>query len=315
MPGAFEAARPVDAQALARWRQRLRSAPTPPWLHGEAARRMAERLAVIRLQPADVLDWGPRPGEDAPLLRSQYPQARIRAVQARPGDAVVAVPTQSGAAKAPGWRGWLAGIGRAKGPRPPTAESTPAAALPPGSAQLVWSAMALHAEPDPQRCFAAWHRALAVDGFLMFCTFGPGTLGGLSALYAERGWPPPMAPLVDMHDLGDMLVAAGFADPVMDQETLTLTWPNATQALAELRSLGGNAAPGRSAGLRTPRWRHALLQALQANCNRQGRVALDFEIVYGHAFKPPPRPKVASQTQVPLEDLRAMVRRAPRSPA
>jgi hypothetical protein len=105
--------------------------------------------------------------------------------------------------------------------------------------------MALHLVDDPLALMQQWHRALAVDGFLMFSTLGPGSMQGLRQVYARLGWPTPHAPFVDMHDLGDMLVHTGFADPVMDQEILTLTWPDADALLGELRTLGGNADPGR----------------------------------------------------------------------
>ena len=143
----------------------------------------------------------------------------------------------------------------------------------------------------------------------MFTTLGPGTLATLASLYGQASWPPPFAPFVDMHDLGDMLVEAGFADPVMDQEVLTLTWPDAHAALAELRGLGGYAHPGRHAGLRTARWREALLQALAGTAGADGRPQLEFELVYGHAFRVARGPKVTERTAVPLEDMRAMVRR------
>ncbi len=94
-----------------------------------------------------------------------------------------------------------------------------------------------------------------------------------------------------MHDLGDMLVQAGFADPVMDQETITLTWDSPQALLAELRSLGGNASPLRCAGLRTPRWRARLLRPWNERAGADGRLALAFEVVYGHAFKAAPRPR------------------------
>lgn len=170
--------------------------------------------------------------------------------------------------------------------------------------------MALHAEADPAVTIGHWHRALAVDGFLMFSTLGPGSLPELRSLYAARGWGPPMAPLVDMHDLGDMLVAAGFADPVMDQELIVLTWADAQAALNELRSLGGNVDPARVTGLRTPRWRARLLQALQDTARQRadGRIALTFEVAYGHAFRPPARAAVAPESRVDLADFQAMAR-------
>ena len=153
-----------------------------------------------------------------------------------------------------------------------------------------------------------WHRALAVDGFVMFSTLGPGSLTALSRIYVRCGWPPPFAPFVDMHDLGDMLLRCGFDDPVMDQEIVTLTWNDADALLRELRTLGGNAHPRRFAGLRTPRWRQRLCDELQPLRGDDGRLRLDFELVYGHAFKVAPRPRVAEQTSVSLEAMRAMVR-------
>ncbi|MDE2277238.1 MAG: methyltransferase domain-containing protein, partial [Burkholderiales bacterium] len=177
-----------------------------------------------------------------------------------------------------------------------------------GQGELLWANMALHAVADPLALMREWHRVLAVDGFLMFSTLGPGSLQALSALYAAQGWPAPYAPFVDMHDLGDMLVEAGFADPVMDQETVTLTWASGMALLAELRALGGNVDPRRAPGLRTPRWRQRLAAQLDGLAGADGRVALQFEIVYGHAFRPLPRPRLAAETAVPLADLRTMAR-------
>jgi malonyl-CoA O-methyltransferase len=142
----------------------------------------------------------------------------------------------------------------------------------------------------------------------MFSCFGPDTLAELRVVYAAAGWPPPAVEFTDMHDIGDALVQAGFADPVMDQETLSLTWPTPQALLAELRGLGGNAHPRRFAGLRTPRWRERFHAALRERADAEGRLRLRFEVIYGHAFKPVPRPRVAEQTSVSLDDMKAMVR-------
>jgi malonyl-CoA O-methyltransferase len=292
MPAAQNSAqRPVDAAALQRVRRRLAAAPGAPWLHVEVARRMAERLPVIRLQPAVVLDWWARTGGSGAALAAVYPASSLVRVE----------PEMPAAAAAPWWspRRW----GRDASPL--LAE----AAVPAGAGQLLWANMMLHGVPDPQARMAAWHRALAVDGFLMFSTLGPGSLQGLREVYRAQGWPVPHAPFVDMHDLGDMLLHAGFADPVMDQEQLVLTWADAPALLRELRLLGGNADPARLAGLRTPRWHRRLLEALGALAGADGRLRLTFEIVYGHAFRPPPRPRVQAQTTVAVEELRAMARR------
>jgi malonyl-CoA O-methyltransferase len=142
----------------------------------------------------------------------------------------------------------------------------------------------------------------------MFSSFGPDTLRELRELYARLGWPAPTPPFVDMHDLGDMLVHAGFADPVMDQETLTLDWASPQALLHELRALGGNIAPDRMPGLRTPRWRARLERELQALAGRDGRPALRFEIAYGHAFKALPRARPGVPTTVSLDEMRSLVR-------
>jgi len=296
------AARPdVDAMALARIVRRLAAAPAAPWLHTEVARRMAQRLPWILRQPQTVLQWWGAVGGDDAVLAVAYPEAQRVSVEP---DAATA-SRRAAAARAPWWsaRRW-AGGGPAfvvEGDRLP-------------AAQLLWANMALHWVPDPRAQLLRWQRLLADDGFLMFSTFGCATLAALPGLYRDLGWPAPAAAFVDMHDLGDMLVQAGFADPVMDQELLTLTWPDAAAALAELRGLGGNAAAQRHAGLRTPRWRQRLLDALGAQRDAQGRVRLSFELVYGHAFNAPMRVKLAARTEVSLADFRAMTRRGGNQP-
>ena len=288
--------RPLDAVALARVTQRLLRAPAAPWLHGEVARRMAERLPTVRLQPRAVVEWGAFIGASRSLLAQTYPQARLLAVEpdtARRGATTAALAQ-------PWWslRRWAAGAPDAVLPE----------AVAPGAGDLLWANMTLQGALDPQAEMRRWQRTLAVDGFLMFSTLGPGSLAALRMLYAAQGWPPPFAPFVDMHDLGDMLIEAGFADPVMDQEQITLTWPSGAAALAELRALGGNVDVQRLPGLRTPRWQARLAALLEAQAGADGRVALGFEVVYGHAFRPAPRPRLAAETALPLDDMRAMVR-------
>jgi malonyl-CoA O-methyltransferase len=102
-------------------------------------------------------------------------------------------------------------------------------------------------------------------------------------------------------------VRSGFADPVMDQERVTLTWPDTDALLAELRGLGANVSPRRFAGLRTPRWRERLHAALRER-DPTGRPSLSFELVYGHAFRAPPKLRVQPETHVSLEAMRSMIR-------
>ena len=190
------------------------------------------------------------------------------------------------------------------------------------SVQMLWANMALHMAADPQGLIARWHRALAVDGYLMFSCLGPDTLRELHAVYAALGWPPAGHAFTDMHDWGDMLVHAGFAEPVMDMERITLTFATPERLVQELRELGCNLHPQRFGALRGRRWRERLYQALAdrlADPAQGGQLALTFEIIYGHAFKPAPRVRVSESSAVSLQDMRAMLRRGdkengPRNP-
>jgi len=283
--------RAIDRAALLRVQQRQALAAEPPWLHGEVARRMAERLPVFKLVPAVVIDWWAHSGASGELLRSAYPKAQRLRVE-------TLAAAQQAQPQAPWWS-----LQRRR-----NSQTLAESALPDSQAQLLWANMVLHSVADPGALLARWRRALSNEGFVMFSTLGPDTLKTLRELYRDAAWGPPHAPFVDMHDLGDMLVHAGFASPVMDQEMLHLTWATPAALLAELRSLGINADTARHAGLRTPRWRARLQAALVERAGADGRIALEFEIVYGHAFNPPPRVAVAGETRLSAADLQRMAR-------
>lgn len=282
-------AAPTRVQAAALQRHLARA--TTAWLHEEVARRMAERLALLRRPPQRILDWGCPSGASAAQLRQHAPQAERIALDEQ-GQPLRDDP-------APGWlQRWL--------------PARRAAAAAPAPADLLWANMQLHWVDDLPARLQQWQAALAVDGLLMFSCFGPDTLRELRSLYAQAGWGTPASDWLDMHDLGDALVQAGFADPVMDMERLTLTWDSAAALLAELRTLGANTAPQRFAGLRTPRWREALQQALTTDLQGpDGRLRLTFEIVYGHALRPAPRAAMGAETRVSLDAMREMARRRP----
>jgi len=258
---------------------------------------MAERLAIIKLQPRRVLQWSAFLGASAAPLAAAYPEAEQILVEANP-----ALRERSLAA---GKRSWLQTALRrmpairVQSPVEPVAEPV----------QLVWANMALHASAEPPKTLARWHAALAVDGFVMFSCLGPDSFVELRPLYAQLGWGRPAPEWWDMHDIGDLLVEAGFADPVMDQERISLTWGEPEALLRDLRALGGNLAPERFAGLRGRAWRQALLAGLEGLRGADGRLRLSLEVVYGHAFKPTPKLRLQPETHVSLDQMREMVRK------
>jgi malonyl-CoA O-methyltransferase len=292
--------------ALLRQARRMAELGEAPWLHQEVGRRLAEKLAPIKLQPQSWIDWSAFLGASGGLVSDCYPQAQRWLVEPTQG---LRQRTQRELAQSAS-RSWKT-LWRKDAPKAWLAEELAAAPwLPFGGVQMLWANMALHAHCDLAHMMAQWHRQLAVGGFLMCSGFGPDTARELRALYQAMGWALPTIDFIDMHDLGDELVKAGFADPVMDMERLTLTWETPQAMLAELRCWGGNVSIGRHTGLRTPRWRDDLLGQLGRRLVRpDGRLALTIEVIYGHAIKPEPRIKLEAEARVSLDDMRRMVRK------
>lgn len=282
------------ADAAPAWRPRAGAAPAAPWLHTEIAGRMAERLALIRQRPRQVLDWWSDRSGSADALALHCPQALRRETDA-------SGRVRGGAAR-PWWQRWRSA-------------NEPAAGTGQAPVDLLWANMALHWADDPDALLAQWHAALAVDGFLMFSCLGPDTLHELHALYQRMGWGQPGRPFPDMHDIGDGLVKVGFADPVMDMEKLRLTWDSPQALLDELMTLGRNTHPQRHAGLRSRSWHTALITGLEQLRGPDGRLGLTFEVIYGHAFRPLPRPAVTRETSISLDDMRQMTRKARHAPS
>jgi malonyl-CoA O-methyltransferase len=292
----------IDPVAATRWR--LAAPASSPWLHEEVARRMEERLQWIKLQPQAWCHWEAVRGglQGHERLRQRYPKAQVYVHEATPQR----LATAAQALRPSGWNParWFAATQHFQSP-------------PDGAVQMLWANMALHLSARPMDLLAQWQQALATDGFLMFSCLGPDTVRELRELYRSLGWPVCGHEFTDMHDWGDMLVQAGFAEPVMDMERIVLTYDSPARLLSELRSLGRNLHPARFAGLRGRGWQQELERALAhklASAEHAGRLGLSFEIIYGHALKPAPRLQLRDQTSVSLEQMRAALARGKNFP-
>jgi malonyl-CoA O-methyltransferase len=170
--------------------------------------------------------------------------------------------------------------------------------------------MLLHLSPTPMRWMRTWLQQLRVQGFVLFSCLGPDSLRELRQVYSRMAWPEPAHAFTDMHDWGDMLVQVGFAEPVMDMERLTLTYPHAEAMLQDLRDMGRNLAQDRWGRVQGRAARRRWIEAVEAHGPRdgQGRLTLTFELIYGHAAKAPPRLSVGPTTAVPLQAMRDMLR-------
>jgi len=235
-------------------------------LEAEVAARMLERLDYIRLEPRRILDAGSGPPRGE--LRKRYPKATAIALDF--SRAMLPRPRF--------WR-WLAA-----GTQLAVCADVERLPLADAAVDLVWSNMALHWLSDPLPAFREFRRVLRPDGLLMFSTLGPDSLKELRAAAGEGR----VHRFIDMHDLGDMLLAAGLAAPVMDMELIAFEYPDADTLLGDLRGSGQTSARAdRPRGLAGRAFAERLRRAL----GEQPKAT--YEIVYGHAWQaPPPQPDV-----------------------
>jgi malonyl-CoA O-methyltransferase len=251
-------------------------------LQREITARLLERLDLVRLDPGRVLDAGAGTGGLAGALALRFPAARVIALDFAPAMLAQRWPARSALAR------WLR-AGPAGWPVCGDMESMP---LAPASVDLVCSNLALQWSSAPPHALAEMQRVLRPGGLLMFSSLGPDSLRELRAVLPAPA--PSVHDFADMHDVGDLLVRTGFADPVMDMEHVTLTYADLASLLRDLRGSGcSSARSDLPRGLRGRAWLARLERGYEA-WRRDGRLPLTFEIVYGHAWKPEQARRVAA---------------------
>lgn len=281
-------------------RQFTRRAPLDEaqFLYGEIAQRMLQRLSYIRISPSAILDAGCGAGHALEPLRSRYPNIDYTGLDACP--ALVETAIDRYAAKPSLWQKL-----RNKPTRAPhfvqadLAES----GLPPEQLELVWSNMALHWHAEPHRVLGEWRRLLKTGGLVMFSCLGPGSLKEVRLALEQAGLQTATPGFVDMHDFGDLLIERGFADPVMDQEIITLTYRSPEKLLSDLRVLGGNPATDRKRSLASRAWRQRLLDALEKQRHLDGTIHLSLEIAYGHAWRAASVRNAPGETRISVDSI------------
>lgn len=239
---------------------------------------LLRRLDLLGFAPACIVDLGCGTGHATRALRDRWRDARVIAVDH--------APRMLDAARAR--EGWFRRFDRV---------CADAARLPlrDASVDLVWSSLMLQWVRDPDAVLGEVRRVLAPRGYFTFATLGPDTLGELRDAWREVDGGVHVHRFLEMHDLGDALVRAGFADPVMDVERVTLTYADLDALLADLRATGSrNAAVHRAPGL-GGRSRRQRLEAAYERFRRDGRLPATCEIVYGQAWAPGERPPIRSR--------------------
>ena len=251
-------------------------------LQREVCDRLLERLDYMTLQPGHVLDVGSGTGYGLAHLRARYAAAELCALDIAPAMLAAArarLPPPT----------WTQRTLRRLIPHPSPLTHLMCAdmerlPLAPNSMNLVWSSLALQWAHDLEATLKGFHQVLAPGGLLIFATFGPDTLKELRAAFTAIDDAPHVNRFVDLHDIGDMLIHAGFASPVMEMDMLTLTYADLKSLMRDLKGIGAhNAAAGRRRGLFGKSAWARLEQAYESQ-RLEGRLPATFEVVYGHAW-------------------------------
>jgi len=247
-------------------------------LQREVCVRMLERLEIIKLQPTRILDAGSGTGWGARQLGERYKHADIIPLDIAMGMLEVARGTSSW------WQKLFTGSKQNF-----ICADVEALPLKAQSVEMVWSNLAIQWCNDLPATFVELQRVLKVDGLVMFSTFGPDTLKELRIAFEGVDGYNHVNRFADMHDIGDMLVAAGFADPVMDMEKITLTYDDVKAVMQDLRDIGAhNATAGRAPGMMGKvKW--VRIAQNYETLRRDGKLPTTFEIIYGHAWKVLPK--------------------------
>lgn len=273
------------------------------FLQREIGERLFERLQYIKLVPERVLDIGSGTGYATQKLRERYRDATLIALDLAPD--MLQVARSKAASTSLVKR--LFGKQHDREYLCADAEALPLASE---SIDLALSNLALQ-WCDPEKVAKEASRVLKPQGLFMFTTFGPDTLKELRAAFKAIDDAPHVNTFPDMHDIGDILVHAGFADPVMDQEIVTLTYTDLKPLLRELKGIGAhNVLPGRATGLMgKQRWQR-MVDSYES-FRKDGRLPATYEVVYGHAWKPEfgKRKTIDGQQQIDLAEFKRMVQR------
>ena len=252
----------------------------------EVLKRMLDRLDLVKLQPRAILDVGCGTGLGALRLAGRYKDSRVLALD-------IALPMLRLAA---GRRSWLAKLAR-RARQAFVCGDIEALPLQDGCMDIVWSNLAMQWCNDPDLAFREFHRTLRPEGLLMFSTFGPDTLMELREAANVDPTHTHVSRFLDMHDIGDALVRAGFANPVMDVERFTLTYDDVQGVMRDLKAIGAsNATEGRPRGLEGKSFLQRLADHYE-RFRREGKLPATYEVVYGHAWKAQASPQLPDGAQ------------------
>lgn len=253
-----------QAQIRARFNRACATYDRHAVVQQEIGRRLEERFDWLKLTPRRILDLGAGTGQLTVAMRQRYPKSEVISLDL--AEALLArVPKQG--------RFW-----RRRASVCADMHHLPFAA---GSFDIVVSNFSVQWSEQLPQLFAEVARVLVAGGVFSFTTLGPNTLQECRRAWQAVDQASHVNRFTDVHEVGDALVSACLADPVIDQEQLTVHYSSVTALLTELRAVGvGNALSDRHGGLTGRRAWAAFTAALAAQATENG-VPLTYEVVYG----------------------------------
>jgi len=241
-------------------------------LQQEVGQRLLERLDLIKLQPQTIVDIGAGTGELSSALGKRYKGCEVITLDLAPNMLKQARQRQGMMDKLFGKQRFICG----------DAEQLP---LADNSVDMVFSNFAIQWCSDLDQAFGEFQRILKPGGLLLFTTFGPDTLKELRQAWRAVDNDVHVNSFIDMHDIGDALLRAQLADPVMDAEHLTLTYPDGMGVMRDLKAMGAhNITSGRNHGLTGKQKLKQMLEAYEQFRTTDGQLPATYEVVYGHAW-------------------------------
>lgn len=262
-------------------------------LQREVCERTLERVDMLKLQPRRVLDVGTATGRSLKGLASRFPDSSMVACD-------LALPMLL-------WCRRHHDAGYTNALVCNDAEQLPFANE---SVDLIFSSSTFQWCVNLPQVFSECMRVLRIEGVLIFSTFGPDTLHQLRDSFARLDDYRHVHEFVDMHHIGDMLLAEHFTDPVVDMEMIDIQYQSLPQLLQDLKDTGSRGKFGSThataPGLMGKQKYRTLVQAYEEYRLDNGMLPASYEVIYGYARKsanPAPETADGNEVRIPADQL------------